>query len=1157
MTFGRLLGRNLFYHWRGNLAVLLGVVVGTSVLTGALLVGDSLRGSLRGLTLDQLGWVDQALVAGRFFREDLAEHLPAERSAPVLLLQGAASVESGKDVRRAGKVTILGIDGRFSQPKSSLDAKDGEITINTALAKALSVNKGDRISVHLQKSDQIPRETLLGKRKAEDVVEELTVTIGEVLAEEGMARFSLKPSPEPARNAFFSLKFLQDKLELPGRVNAILIGGARPSLQEELRRHLTLADWGIRLRAPQDRARDFFRYLDPRGQGSLSPIKWKQRVPEALAEQARANGGRLTVEPVIEYYRRHRNYLSLESQQMFLEPAVVRAAHETVEKIHQQGEHVVKEQRILVYLADSITDGKKEMPYAVVAAVDKGLVPSDLGANEIVLAAWPQSPLQSKPGDWVTVEYYHPDARGQLHKLSQEFKVRDFVPLEGRADDPDYTPEFPGITDKLDMAGWDNPPFPFSSKRIKTADDDFWKRYRTTPRAYVSLATGQKLWGNRFGQLTSLRFVPAIPRDDMEKALLAELKPETGGFVFNDVKEKNLQSASGSSDFGVLFLAFSFFLIMAALLLVGLLFRLNLDRRAAEIGLLLATGFPQRTSRRLLLSEGSMLAAVGSLVGLGGALVYAHLMLAYLGASWPGGQNLSFLHLHVGATSLVLGYVAALVVSLLTILWALRIIGTVTPRGLLAGETATAETAARSARKQLWSLILIAVCLLAAAGCLLIGSYASDHEAKAGSFFGSGALLLTACLVTVWRWMRGSQQGRAGHVSHGLGALGVRNAGRHPVRSLLTVGLLASASFVVVAVETFHKDTGRDFAEKNGGSGGFPFLAESDVPIFQDLNQSKTRAEFDISAQAMEGVNVFAFRVRAGDDASCLNLYQPLQPRLLGVPHSLIERGGFRFKATLADSQAEMHNPWLLLEKETDDAIPVFADANSAQWILKVGLGDTLEVDDHKGDKKKLRVVGLLQESIFQSELLLGEGAFLRLYPRQEGFQFFLIESPPGQSPDIKSTLETALANHGFFVTPTARRLKAFLAVENTYLVTFQALGGLGLLLGALGLAIVLLRSVWERRGELALFRALGFRQRALGWLVLAENGFLLAIGLAVGTLTALVAVAPHLWESGGEVCWMCLLILLAAVLATGLGAAALAVAATLRAPLLVALRRE
>src|SRR5437870_10390428 len=104
-----LLIRNLFYHRRGNLAVFLGVALGTAVLTGALLVGDSLRGSLRALTLDQLGWVDQALVANRFFREKLAEGLPAERACPLILLQGTAALLAGdtdsKKLRLAGKVT--------------------------------------------------------------------------------------------------------------------------------------------------------------------------------------------------------------------------------------------------------------------------------------------------------------------------------------------------------------------------------------------------------------------------------------------------------------------------------------------------------------------------------------------------------------------------------------------------------------------------------------------------------------------------------------------------------------------------------------------------------------------------------------------------------------------------------------------------------------------------------------------------------------------------------------------------------------------------------------------------------------------------------------------------------------------------------------------
>src|SRR5207237_9338967 len=96
MTRGRLLLRNLFYHWRGNSAVLLGVAVGTAVLTGALLVGDSLRGSLRDLALEQLGWVQYSLVSGRFIRQRLAGEHGAEAVHPVISRQAPSGARCGE-----------------------------------------------------------------------------------------------------------------------------------------------------------------------------------------------------------------------------------------------------------------------------------------------------------------------------------------------------------------------------------------------------------------------------------------------------------------------------------------------------------------------------------------------------------------------------------------------------------------------------------------------------------------------------------------------------------------------------------------------------------------------------------------------------------------------------------------------------------------------------------------------------------------------------------------------------------------------------------------------------------------------------------------------------------------------------------------------------
>jgi ABC-type antimicrobial peptide transport system permease subunit len=221
------------------------------------------------------------------------------------------------------------------------------------------------------------------------------------------------------------------------------------------------------------------------------------------------------------------------------------------------------------------------------------------------------------------------------------------------------------------------------------------------------------------------------------------------------------------------------------------------------------------------------------------------------------------------------------------------------------------------------------------------------------------------------------------------------------------------------------------------------------------------------------------------------------------------------------------------------------------------GLGETFEIDDGRGNPVRLRVVALLADSIFQGDLMIGEANFLRLFPDTAGSRFFLVETPPERIATVKNTLPQNLGDYGFSVETTGRRLAEFLAVQNTYLSTFQSLGGLGLLLGTFGLAAVQLRNVFERRGELALLRATGFRRVTLGWLVLLEHAVLLTAGLAVGTLAATLAVLPHLLHRGAAAPWASLAVTLLAVLLVGLAAGAMAVRAVVRAPLLAALREE
>ncbi|MFO0929385.1 MAG: ABC transporter permease [Gemmataceae bacterium] len=1205
MTFAHLLWRTLRFHGRGNLPVLLGVAVGTAVLTGALLVGDALQGSLRDEALRRLGWVDQALVAPRFFHEALAGEVgqaDAARVSPAVLLQATAVAGTGERATYARGVTVLGVGASFFAPRPSPPGfsnapEDSEpaVWVSRTVADELGVQPGGRITLRLSKPTDVPREAALGTKDAALI--DWPVVVAEVLPDDGFAgRFNLRPELTPARNVIVALRRLQDQLGLPGQINAILAAGASDRLEIALHERLTLADWGLVLRSPASRAAELVRRYDTIDHnGRLSYSEWLStrlrgrdlpRYAWVIEEGMRPASRRVrTVDDFRSYYLRLHPYLSLESRQLLLSPAVVAAADRAATAAG------LRTAATLVYLARIEAAGRRVA--GVVAALAPAAQPplgpflppgtAKLTDDQIVLVDhdWPATNRPAAGGE-VTLRYKPPESHGPTPDRRTTLRLAGWLPLAGAAADPGLTPEFPGITDKEDLGAWELPfDDPEWEKNIgREYGDTYWKGYRATPKGYVTLATGRRLWASRFGALTSLRLalptsgaVTAEAMDDaakrFEAALLAELKPADGGLAFDEVKTTALAASRGGTPFGLLFLGFSFFLIAAALLLVGLLFRLNLDRRARQLGVLFATGFTRRAVTGLLVSEGLLLSVVGVAVGTGLALAYSRLLLWLLAALWPGGTLRSFLAPHATATSLLAGAGATLAVSLLTVAWVVRGMARVPPRALLAGQT-VGEGEPGGPSPARWQAITAIGCVLAGAVLLLVGPHVPGHEAQAGTFFGSGALFLTAGLLGLLVWMRRTHRRRiGGHGTLAVARLGVRNAARHPLRSMLTVGLLAAAAFLLVAVESFRRHVRAGDGDPAGPDGGFALVGESDLSVIRDLNSPQGRAELlatlrgkrsaaeiDAARQLLEETTIVALRARAGDDASCLNLYQPQRPRVLGVPRSLIDRGGFVFDATLAATADEKANPWRILLREKGPP-PAFGEANTVAWMLKSGLGKTLQVPDERGAEQPLLVAGLLHDSVFQSSLLVSEEQFLKLYPGHEGYNTFLIAPPPGRARDVARLLEAALADRGFQATDTTARIEAYLAVENTYLTTFQALGGLGLVLGSLGLAVVLLRAVWERRAELALLRAMGYRRSTLGWLVLAENAFLLAVGLAVGATAALLSITPQLVSGAGRVPWGHLAALFAGVLAVALAAGAAAVMATLRAPLVPALRRE
>jgi hypothetical protein len=384
----------------------------------------------------------------------------------------------------------------------------------------------------------------------------------------------------------------------------------------------------------------------------------------------------------------------------------------------------------------------------------------------------------------------------------------------------------------------------------------------------------------------------------------------------------------------------------------------------------------------------------------------------------------------------------------------------------------------------------------------------------------------------------------------------MRNATYRPGRSVLSIAVIASATFILISVDAFRRGEGAVTTDRQSGGGGYALIVETLLPIAQDPNSREGRETLNLFD--LDGVIFEPFRLLPGDDASCLNLYEPRNPRILAPRDSFIAEGRFSFQGALASTDAEAANPWLLLRRtEPDGAVPVIADANSMTYVLHRQLGDDIVI--MRGDREiRLRLVAALRDSIFQGELMMSQANFHALFPDQEGYRVLLAETTPERAAEVATRIEDALSDFGADATGTAERLAQFHRVENTYLSTFQTLGGLGLLLGTVGLATVLLRNALERRRELALLGAVGYRQSHFLVMVAAENTLLLAGGLLAGAACAALAITPALIERGGRLPLTSGgALLLFAVFATGLLSSLVATRAATRSPLLDALRSD
>ncbi len=1056
MSVWTILRGSLLFYWRTHLGVIIGAALGAMVLTGALLVGDSVKATLRKQALDRVGMARSAVLAtDRFFRSgDNAEDSlagGAGNAAPVLLVSGSLARADGS--ARINRAQVAGVDQRFwaLAPEAAPALPAGQLALNTRAATQLGAKVGDTLVLRVEKPSAFSRDAPLSGEENEDVA--IRATVGAIVDDAQYGRFALQASQVAPFTVFVPLADLQGRLQVAGRANLLLTAAELPAVRQSADQLWRLTDAGLELRP----------------------------VP---------TGG-----------------FELRTSRVFLDEAVANAA-KGAEKLPPSVE-------ALTYFVNELRVGEKAAPYSMVTAVEAkaaGFLPADLRDDEIVISQWLADDLGAVTGAKLTLKYFVMGEHRQLTEKAQDFTVRAVIPADEPQWNGTWMPDFPGLADKQNCRDW-KPGFQFDSTRIRDKDQQYWEKYRGAPKAFVTLTAGQSMWSNRWGNLTSIRWPEAKASEEIATALRGKLTLPELGFQFLPLREQALAATDAPVDFGELFVYFSFFLLAAAAVLTGLLFVFSLEQRNREAGLLLAFGWKRRNVRRLFLAEGAALATVGSVIGVAGAGVYTVAVLHALRTVWKSAVGSVSFGFHMEGSTLAIGVLSGVAIAVGSMWLASRRQLKHSARELL-NAVGAIEPAGPAKKGRSWSFGVAIFCVVAAAGCLVF-----DKSHSPETFFCAGGLLLTAGLAFGLTWLRRLARETGGVAS--LERMGLRNAARRRGRSMAVAAVLASGVFMVAAVDAFRESPSGVAQDRLSGTGGFALAAESALPIYEDLNTAGARETYGLDDDAMKGVSFVAMRVREGDDASCLNLNRALQPRLYGASEQeLVRRGAFRFSGVAKGMGVKDATPdaaWALLEAQpANGAIPAVIDEATLQWALQKSLGDTLDYQDERGQTFKVQFVATLAGSMLQGGVFIAEKQFIAKYPNQGGFRFFLIDAPAERMAPVAQELSRALADRGFEAGPAGRRLAEFQAVENAYLSIFQALGGLGMLLASVGLAIVVARNVLERRGEFGLLAAVGFRSRDLRKLVFAEHRWLIVCGLVVGGGSAVLAVWPHLHDRAG-----------------------------------------
>jgi putative ABC transport system permease protein len=1097
----RLSVRNL--RRRSAVVLLLALMIPSASLAVPLTMGASFEESLRQDIYDSLGAVDEMVRSQGVMRPAIFDALANDTRlaaitdglAPALAIAGVLTGPSGD--RRDTQLDIIGIDGRSwafgslsDQSGRALgnDIAPGEAYLREDCARRIGAGEGDTVHA-LFKDPSFSLESIYSPGTPAHPAE---LRVRSVFEKESLGALKLVPRGPDRRTAFVNLSWLMDRTGQKG-INAILVSNNGDSRS-----------------------------------GAAGTSEVAARLEKLLKGVVGFGEGGFILTAT-------KDYVKLENQKIFFSGGYagrVRATDARVSAVSS----------VTSYFVNELIGNGSHIAYSTVTAFDPaddsafgsfinnstGLpVTGDIADDEIIVTGYTAGRLGVTVGDNVTLNYTVYDASFRQQLRYETFRVRYVVDLTGKADDPELMPPFPGIKGKASCGDW-SPPIPINYSVMVQEDLNYWVKNGGTPKAYISLSEGRKLWGNDLGNTTTVKALPApgVSASELARAVGDGLNATLGsgemGVTVEKVKRDAIDSVSGLEIVTEALLAFGTAVTGSGMVLIYVVVISNIEGRRREIGILRSLGFKRRNITSIITMEGAFLSLAGSLAGVGAGALFAALGVWASNNLWTGILPVSSkLHLP-GTDVLAAGFLAGFVVSVAAFAAGSRSAS----RGAVSSGIRGFPDAPAPARAPAFGTLLLAsyvAFLIALAGA---GYYlsAASGDLLLLYYFAFGDLLLLATGLLIYMNLERIGAALSGRAR--LGRIPLANFSRNRKRTGAYIVVYALVVFPLLTLSAYlPMQAGSVSAQANLRGGGYDILGTSEVPMFFDLGNASERSSHNVTG--FPDVSVVQFLSFGNPGGTCSNLDTKAPPKILAANGSFVSDSKIPVSDSVDGSRGAP--AWRLLDRdEGKGVVPAIGDYTTVVWIFGKGLGGTIPITDEHGNAVRLRIVAILHDSVFQGSVFISEGSMKRLYPTLSQYNMFLFRlhrgwtgegagtngasgagagAPEnGSAANVAAALESSLSGYGFSARPVSDLVRDLIRVDLAYVSMLQAMLAAGLLIGTLGFAAKVARETIERRFELGVLRAVGFRRGQIARLLVQENVFIFLLGFGLALASALPA---------------------------------------------------